>query len=68
MSIKDYDEKGLAAVLDGAANLIQRASSALYKSGEYGTPPRVGTSLRKEANVCLAEAEELIAEVRAVSK
>jgi hypothetical protein len=66
MSIKDYDEKGLASVLDGVADLIQRASTALFKIGSFGTPPSVAASLRKEANLCLVEAEELIAQVRAV--
>lgn len=65
MSIKGYNEKGLAAVLDGAANLIERASTALFKIGTYGTPPAVQEALRKEANLCMAEAEELIAQVRA---
>lgn len=65
MSIEGYNEKDLASVLDGAADLIGRASAAFTKIGTYGTPGVVQTALRKDVDVCLAEAEELIAQVRA---
>ena len=62
--VKDYNEKGLASVLDGAANLVERAAKKLREIESYATPPAVSESYRREATVCLAEAEELIAAVR----
>lgn len=61
--IKSYNERGLASVLDGADDLIKRAAG-LYRSLDSSAPPAVKSSYRKEAEVCLAEAEELIAAVR----
>lgn len=63
-SIADYNERGLASVLDAAAELATRAANALRKSGEVLASPLVSESYDKEADLCLAEAEELIAAVR----
>lgn len=59
-----YNERGLASVLDGAADLINRAA-ALYREMASSAPPIVKETYRKEADVCLAEAAQLIATVQA---
>lgn len=66
LSIKEYNGPGLAKILEGAADMIQRAAT-LYAafSTVGGPPPCVRVAMRKEAEICLAEAEELIAKVRA---
>ena len=62
--VKGYNEKALASVLDGAADLIERAAKKLREMESYCTPLPVSESYRREATVCLSEAEELISAVR----
>lgn len=62
--LKSYNERGLASVLDGAGNHVERAAQLLRRVAEFGTPPIVQKAHRKEVELCLAEAEELIAKVR----
>ena len=63
--VKGYNDKGMASVLDGAYDLIKRAAGLLREINNTMTPPAVSQSYRREASMCLAEAEELISAVRA---
>ena len=59
-----YHEDGLASVLIGAANLVERAADRLRECRTSRAPPAVAKAYRKEVALCLAEAEELIVAVR----
>lgn len=63
--LRDYTDQGIAAVLDGVVDLIGRAATLRRNTKTAIIPPLVAAAWRKEADLCLAEAEELIARVRA---
>lgn len=61
--LKGYNERGLADVLDGAAEQIQRASNCLLKCKTGVTAPAVSQAYRREADLCITEALLLVAAV-----
>ncbi len=62
--VKGYNEVGMSKVLTTAAELTKRASFLLGECDSILMPSVSKVSYRKEAALCLAEAEELIAAVR----
>lgn len=64
-SISGYNERGLAKVLDGAHDLVKRAADLYRGMDSIGPSPIVKSAQKREIDLCLAEAEELIAAVRA---
>lgn len=62
--VKGYSENGLAKVLEAAKDMLERAARCIRAAGDLGVPNATNASYRKEASLCLAEAEELIAAVR----
>jgi hypothetical protein len=65
--MKGYNEKGLSGMLDVAGDLVKRAAKLFDDCGNSAVPAAAKPALRKELELCLAEAEELIAAVRAKS-
>jgi len=62
--LKDYRERGLSDVLRCAEEMVGRAAKLLSDCAAT-VPIAVSNAKKREANLCLAEAEELIARVRA---
>lgn len=63
-TMRGYNERGFASVLDGVADLITRAAKLFRDLNNTQTPPAVKAAYRREITACLAETEELIAALR----
>jgi hypothetical protein len=66
--LKPYGPDGLASVLKGVGDLVARAEKLFRDQHGLGVPLLVAKANRKEIDLCLAEAEELIAKVREVHR
>lgn len=60
----DYNDHGHAKVLRAASEQLERAARCLDSIKTAVTPPIVAKALRKEADLCIEQAAELMQAVK----